>query len=99
MIANESGSVVCGPKFIVPRQTRLTRNAVRPSRVYCMSCLLFAPLTARRGFPRSLGGSPTYDSGHNGAMADPVTETAALLRGARHVMALTGAGISTESGI
>ncbi len=36
MIANESGSVVWGPKFIVPRQRRLTLSAVRPSRVYCM---------------------------------------------------------------
>ncbi len=32
-------------------------------------------------------------------MPDAVAETAALLRTARHVMVLTGAGISTESGI
>src|SRR4051812_32207627 len=30
---------------------------------------------------------------------DPVAQTAELLRGARHVMVLTGAGISTDSGI
>ncbi|HEY1737855.1 MAG TPA: Sir2 family NAD-dependent protein deacetylase, partial [Acidimicrobiia bacterium] len=32
-------------------------------------------------------------------MGDPVNETAALLRDAQHVVVLTGAGISTESGI
>src|SRR3954471_870416 len=37
--------------------------------------------------------------GQNGAMADPVTTTAGLLRRAQHLMVLTGAGISTESGI
>src|SRR4051812_19000457 len=80
MMANESGSVVCGPKFIVPRQIRLTRSAVRPSRVYCMTS--------------------TLDLRQNGAMGDDaVAATAGVLRRAQHLMVLTGAGISTESGI
>src|SRR4051812_15002143 len=39
-------------------------------------------------------------AGQDGPMADDaVTTTAELLRGAQHVVVLTGAGISTESGI
>ena len=34
MMAKLSGSVVCGPKFIVPRQSRLTDRPVRPRFVY-----------------------------------------------------------------
>src|SRR5258708_6624966 len=36
MIAWESCSEVCGPKFMVPRQTRLTCRPERPRWVYCM---------------------------------------------------------------
>ena len=32
VIANDSSSGVCGPKFIVPRHSSLTWRAVRPSR-------------------------------------------------------------------
>src|SRR6266498_2746968 len=36
MIAWESASEVSGPKFIVPRQSRLTRSPVRPRCAYCI---------------------------------------------------------------
>src|SRR5688572_32169916 len=36
MIAKLSASLVCGPKFIVPRHRRETLSADRPSFVYCM---------------------------------------------------------------
>ena len=51
MIANESGSVVSGPKFIVPRQIGLTRSAVRPRRRYSMCVLRVAgdPVDATPG--------------------------------------------------
>src|SRR5919109_2855420 len=35
MTAKLSASVVCGPKFIVPRQRRLTLSPVRPRLTYC----------------------------------------------------------------
>src|SRR6266516_1819331 len=44
MMAKLSGSVVFGPKFIVPRQSRLTRSPVRPRFVYSMPVTL--PLRA-----------------------------------------------------
>jgi hypothetical protein len=37
MIWCESRWVVCGPKFIVPRQMRLTRRPLRPRWLYSMS--------------------------------------------------------------
>ena len=37
MIAWLSASSVCGPKFIVPRTSRLTLSPVRPSCVYFMT--------------------------------------------------------------
>ena len=40
MMAWLSFSVVCGPKFIVPRHRRLTLRPVRPSDVYSMVFLL-----------------------------------------------------------
>ena len=36
MMENEVGSSVSGPKFMVPRQMRLTRRPVRPRLVNCM---------------------------------------------------------------
>ena len=36
MMENEVGSSVSGPKFMVPRQMRLTRRPVRPRWVNCM---------------------------------------------------------------
>src|SRR5829696_4029711 len=47
MMRNESGSLVWGPKFMVPRQRRLTLRAVRPRRVYFMPLRVHIP-------PRSL---------------------------------------------
>src|SRR5262245_2686383 len=44
MIAKLSGSLVNGPKFIVPRQSRLTCKPVRPSDVYCMVLSLSSSL-------------------------------------------------------
>src|SRR5688572_33399790 len=43
MMANESGSVVSGPKFIVPRQKGLTFRPVRPRYRYSMVELVVAP--------------------------------------------------------
>src|SRR5882724_7849883 len=40
MIAKLSGSLVCGPKFMVPRQRRLTRRPVRPRRTYSMGAVV-----------------------------------------------------------
>src|SRR5881396_2737464 len=40
MIAKLSASLVCGPKFIVPRHSRLTCKLVRPRCVYSMAVLL-----------------------------------------------------------
>src|SRR4051812_43980250 len=40
MMAKLSASLVWGPKFIVPRQSRLTCRPVRPRDVYCMLLLL-----------------------------------------------------------
>src|SRR6266545_8029494 len=58
MIAKLSASLVCGPKFIVPRHNRLTCRPVRPRDIYCMLLLLtehwqravsaLLPLIARR---------------------------------------------------
>src|SRR5579859_3642237 len=45
MMAKLSGSVVFGPKFMVPRQSRLTFSPVRPRFVYSMGATL--PLRAR----------------------------------------------------
>src|SRR4026207_1493916 len=39
MIVMLSASVVCGPKFMVPRQSRLTLTPDRPSCTYCMDSL------------------------------------------------------------
>jgi hypothetical protein len=39
-IAKLSASLVSGPKFMVPRPSRLTFSAVRPRRAYCMGTLL-----------------------------------------------------------
>src|SRR5690349_8663044 len=49
MITNESGSVVSGPKFIVPRQSSLTRSAVRPSRFSSMVSPLLGVRWSVRG--------------------------------------------------
>ena len=40
MIAWLSGSSVSGPKFMVPRHSRLTDRPVRPRCVYSMPCIL-----------------------------------------------------------
>src|SRR6266404_222380 len=46
MSAKLSPSLVSGPKFMVPRQRRLTRSPVRPRWTYCMAGVL-----ARRDGP------------------------------------------------
>src|SRR5690606_18402533 len=70
MIAWESSSEVCGPKFIVPRQSRLTLRPVRPSCAYSMfltlgtwSALQSSPARDRVG---RVPGSRT--AGHYGGM-------------------------------
>jgi hypothetical protein len=42
MISKPVASFVAQPKFIVPRQSRLTRSPVRPRDVYCILLLLFS---------------------------------------------------------
>jgi len=48
MMAKLSASLVSGPKFMVPRQRRLTFRPVRPSWTYCMGALHGAPATGLR---------------------------------------------------
>src|SRR6185503_4963707 len=52
MILCESVSSVSGPKFMVPRQSRLTLRPVRPNRVYSM-----ARDYASDAVERSMGGA------------------------------------------
>ena len=47
----------------------------------------------------AVGAGPGADRGYDGAMADTPEDLAALLAGADHAVVLTGAGVSTESGI
>ncbi len=56
MMENEVGSSVSGPKFMVPRQMRLTRRPVRPSRVNCMGPNLLVDAGGRTDW---LGFSPS----------------------------------------
>src|SRR5262245_17858573 len=48
MMAKLSASPVSRPKFMVPRQSRLTRRPVRPRFTYCMPALLLAVLDPSR---------------------------------------------------
>ena len=52
MIAKASASMVCGPKFIVPRQSWLTFRPVRPSCVYCMVYVSYRERTGRLLYQR-----------------------------------------------
>src|ERR1017187_10064525 len=54
MMVNEVASSVSGPKFIVPRQRRLTRRPVRPRWVYSIWATLVASLP--EGYRTALGG-------------------------------------------
>src|SRR5579872_5957843 len=47
MIACDSFSSVCGPKFIVPRHRRLTLRPVRPSRVISMAAPGYSGTTVK----------------------------------------------------
>src|SRR5437763_11325199 len=65
MTAKLSLSLVCGPKFMVPRQRRLTFRPVRPRCAYCISVLvrvtdgvvdrLLAPGEPEHAAPAALG--------------------------------------------
>ena len=66
MIRSDSASSVCGPKFIVPRQMRLTDRPVRPRCVYFIGGV---SLGSVRGDESGGDGSP-FGAGERGGISE-----------------------------
>src|SRR2546423_81777 len=83
MIVKLSGSVVLGPKFIVPRQSRLTSSPVRPRFVYSMAVTVIRS-RVRRGGGRlpNMSGPGTLRDVHRGVGATTGPPRGELVGGA-----------------
>src|SRR2546430_194570 len=90
MMAKLSGSVVLGPKFIVPRQSRLTLRPVRPRFVYSMLATL-----PPRAHSKANRESAAFARGRSRAEEDVVPARQALAGRLVAAAGSVGAGRST----
>src|SRR5690242_14229830 len=99
MMAWLSASSVCGPKFIVPRTSRLTLSPVRPSCVYFMVSkpTSWSALYARGG--RSVAGEGAGVHGQVGHGARQIDVVAEVHPRPRDVVAVLRVGVDEAAAL